>query len=81
MAREGAAAVAEALEADLWLERGLRSGLSAEEARLGRRVFAGGNEAGERVRQLVTAGDPAGAKALWREVDTATRKIRDYRMC
>lgn len=77
---QGDAAVASALEADLWLEIGLRLGLSLDETALGRAVFAGRSDVAGRIGKLAGAGEPGAAKRLWEEVDRATCKLHDFRI-
>jgi hypothetical protein len=73
--------MAKCFEPDLWLEIGLRAGVdSAEKAALARAVFAGGSEAAERFGALLDAGDAAGAKRFYAEVDAACLALHDYRI-
>ena len=76
----GDGAVAAVLDADLWLELGLRNSLSLDETVLARSVFAGESDVAERIGALAGAGDRGGAKALWDGVEEATRKLHDYRI-
>jgi hypothetical protein len=73
--------MARCFEPDLWLEIGLRAGVdSAEKAALARAVFAGEDEAAERFGALLDAGDIAGAKGFFAEVDAACLALHDYRI-
>lgn len=76
----GSEAMARALEPDVWLQIGLHLDLSSEETELARGVFAGNTVAADRMEQLVAAGDTAGAKQFWGELDAAALKLHDYRI-
>lgn len=77
---QGPERVAAALEADLWLELGQRTGLTLEETVQAKAVFARDPDVADRLRDLVAGGDTAGAKQLWDEIDAATLKLHDYRI-
>jgi len=73
--------MAKCFEPDLWLEIGLRAGVEdAEQARAARELFAGGSEAAERFGTFLDAGDAAGAKRFFAEVDVACLALHDYRI-
>ena len=77
---QGPERVAAALEADLWLELGQRTGLMLEDTVLAKAVFALEPETGDRMESLVSTGALGDAKRLWNEVDAATLKLHDYRI-
>jgi len=77
---QGEEKVAAALEADLWLELGLRTGLSLEQTTMAKLVFSGDTSGENEIAALAASGDTAGAKELWDAIDAATQKIHDYRI-
>ena len=76
----GEAAVVPILDADLWLEVGLRLGISLDEAVLAKEIFAGSSAAVDRLAALAGGGDLGDAKRLWDEIDQAMLKLHDFRI-
>ena len=76
----GEEAMAAALEPEQWLALGISLGPSLEETLLAKQLVQAPETAGDRIGELVTAGDRAGAKAYWDLVEGATLKLHDFRI-